>query len=254
MKVIKLLLVVLLVSSIFLGCSGKNTVEVNAKENSVSSSTDSPVESDDIITKSYDLHDFKSFDVSNSIKVKISKSDTYSVKVTTSQDVFDILDIRVDEETFIAGFKPNMQLNNEEVFIEITCMDVKDINIVNSATIRIDTPFEMNEENKIKVVNSAYLNGNLSGKSIEMEAVNSGKIKLSGSFDNVDAKATNSASIDLTNLTIKNAKATLANSANITIGVEEEIKIKANNSSSITLLKGKIVEQSVDDGSNLIIK
>lgn len=253
MKTGKILAASIILATLITGCARGNVVEIIEDVSSKALSQEK-VDNGEVITKSYDLKDFSSFDTTNSIEVIVTKGDEYRVDVTTNEGIFDILDIKVEGNTLITGFKANTNPDNKKVLIEVVCTEVRAIDLSNSSSMDIQSTFKSNEDVNIDITNSASLKGQLSGKDLNIKASNSASIDLTGSFNKATLEISNSADVDLTNTQINNAVLDLTNSSIITLGVKENIDITASNSASVTVLSGNVIETSVDESVDVKIK
>ncbi len=118
MKTVRLLIAGLLVASsltscVFVGRNGGKTVTCKG-----------PVQE-----KLLDLKDFDKIVMNGHADVVISQRETFSVKVSANEEVFDYLDFHVDNGTLILETKDHVNLRAETFDVTVTLPVLKDISI-----------------------------------------------------------------------------------------------------------------------------
>lgn len=252
MKKLLLLLFSLTLTAVLVGCSNEKNYE---GENETKTEEKAETESEGM-TKTYDIEGFKNFDISSDFKVEIVKGDEYKVEVTTDKDVFDKIDVTLENDTLKANCKPAFSIVNlsKKIEMKVTCKNVKDFKVLNDSSIELKSKFETDENVKIEASNDASFKGELMARNLEIKASNDADVNLMGKFADAKIKASNDAKVDLSNATVENIDATASNDANLVFYANKDVKVSASNSSIVNVLAGNVVEKSETQDAVINIK
>lgn len=237
MKKLLLLLFSLTLTAVLVGCSNEKSYETE-KDKKVETESEA-------MTKTYDLKDFKNFDISNDFKVEIVKGENYKVEVITAEENFDKIAVDVENSTLRANCKSEMSVvnMNKKILMKVTCKNVKDFKLSNDSSIELKSKFETDENIKMEVSNDANFKGELTGKYLEIIASNDADVDLMGHFGDAKIKASNDAKVDLSKATVENVEATASNDANLVLYANKNVKVNASNSSVVNVLAGNVIEK-----------
>lgn len=82
-----------------------------------------------VTTQQYNLSDFTAVSASHGFNVQITQGTTYSVKITTDDNLQQYLDIRKEGSTLYIGFKSGMGYSTTQLRAEITMPTIKNLQL-----------------------------------------------------------------------------------------------------------------------------
>ncbi|OON95261.1 MAG: hypothetical protein ATN31_11385 [Candidatus Epulonipiscioides saccharophilum] len=100
-----------------------------------------------IETKIYNLTEFSSFQIDDNIDVTVNIGDEYLVEVTTNADIFNYLDISVEDDTLIYTEKDNINIKDTDIKMHITCPKISGIDISDDVNMTILDTIECSDLN-----------------------------------------------------------------------------------------------------------
>lgn len=238
----KLLILLLLASILLSGCDFSITL---SKDGSMQSGTYTGTGA--ITTKDYDLSDFNALHVANDIQMLVSQGDTFSVSVTTNEDVFDKLSISLVGKTLKVGDKENIILKDTIVTMQVTMPEITGITAENDASVSSDDMFATKEKVSVIASNDAKVNVNINAPSFTLNGSNDSKVILAGSTGEIKAILENEANIDLSALMGEIAHVSMENDAVASINVTGNIHLTTDNSPTLHLYGGTLVKETVSE-------
>ena len=140
-------------------------------------------------TRTMDLRDFNGICVKGGADVKFSQADSFSVSVTTQENVFDSLDFVVEDGILLIQTVSGKGVSAEKYEISISLPELSSIEINGAIEFKALTPWTVSGDLDI-VINGA---GDLSFKQLTCEKLS---LKVNGASD-VDASGLDVAAVDV---------------------------------------------------------
>ncbi len=208
----------------------------------------------DIITKSYDLKDFTSVEVSSALKVTITSGKDFKVKITGDENIFDFISIKVSGETLKAKIdwrlmKSFSSKEKSNLHLEIKMPELKAIDISGAV------------EAKIKGFEGDKLEATLSGASkvtmdIEMKELNidvsgAAKLLLVGKADVLKMDGSGASSVDAFTLEAKQINIISSGASSAKVNVSETLNVNGSGASSIYYMGDAEVNSDISGASSV---
>jgi len=212
------------------------------------------------ITKDLQIGNFSAIKVQGSEDVLYSQSTdgTTSVKIYASDNIIDLLNIRVEDETLIIGYKKNVTIfgfgDKNEVKVIVSNPGLNSLKIQGSGDVLLKTAIK-SDKLDIAVQGSGDIKGagiycneistavqgsgdvvleNIKSENIDATVQGSGDIALSGEAKIVSLKTQGSGDINAANLKGQDVSATTQGSGNITCYATGNLKGRINGSGDIS--------------------
>lgn len=155
-----------------------------------------------IVTRNFDVRGFNEISTSLSATVNFTVSDSYACTVTVDENLFDYLEIKVDEgDLLLSKLKEhkNVNLRATKFVIDITAPSLECVNLAGSGTFNALSP--------------------LSGEKMEANVAGSGDVffKQPLTFNEVSLNVAGSGTLDCAELTAETLEANVAGSGDLIV-------------------------------------
>ncbi|ADV42551.1 head GIN domain-containing protein [Bacteroides helcogenes] len=171
------------------------------------------------VTKDIKVENFTKLNVAGSPDVTYTqKSGKPKVEVYTSDNIVDLLDIRVKDNTLYVGFKKNVSVSYDKLKIRISTEKLNGISVAGSGNVELANGLKT-DDLKISVAGSGDINGsNISCTDLNISIAGSGDINSSNiNCDNLKVSVAGSGDMKLSNVTATSANASIAGSGTATL-------------------------------------
>jgi len=226
----------------------------------------------EVIEKSYSA-DFDELQISTGLNAEVYKSSEEKIVVYAPSDLMKYVLVKQDGRKVQVKIESEGKLNisTDRIKIKVYAKDFDRLAANSSGTIVVKDDFKFSDLD-VKVSSSGNIKGNFSGNNINIQASSSGEyygevnaknlnlqtsssgdIKITGKADNVNAQSSSSGDIKGENLTADSAILTTSSSADITIGVRQNLTASASSSGDINVIKrgdlNKVTKNESSSGS-----
>jgi hypothetical protein len=191
--------------------------------------------SGNVITKDYDLSGFSSVNASNGFKVKITCSDMYSVSVTADDNLFNNLDVRVQNETLKVSLDPAYSYLMATKRIQITMPEINELRLAAGAGGTI-IEFPSAERFLADLSLGSRLDGTLETDSAYFTLSSGSTLELEGSAKEMILQSSAGSSADLTEFIITNGKVNLSSGSSATIHINGTLDVNLSGASTLNYL------------------
>ncbi|MDR0894814.1 MAG: DUF2807 domain-containing protein [Prevotellaceae bacterium] len=194
------------------------------------------------VTKSIPVDDFHAISVSGSPDVVFTqRAGAPSVEVYTSDNIVDLLDIRVESRTLLIRFKKNANVSYKKLEVRVSAPRLTAINVGGSSDVLLANGLESDEDLSIQIGGSGDIavRDKVTCQSLNLKIGGSGDATF-GNLTATDVQATVSGSGDLTlgNLTATDVQATVSGSGDIELkGEVQTADFQVSGSGEITAKK-----------------
>lgn len=174
--------------------------------------------SDNYVTKQIRVKSFDEIQVSGSVDVTYTqRSGKPKVEIYTSDNVVDLLDIRVKNGCLNVGFKKNVSVKYNKLEVRVSSEDLNQVNIVGSGDFEFANGLKT-DNLSITVAGSSDVKGEniRCAQELLMSVAGSGDIKGQDfSTENLKVSVAGSGDLNLENVTATTTKASVAGSGTI---------------------------------------
>lgn len=212
--------------------------------------------SKNFVTKDIKVDNFTKLSVAGSPDVTYTqKAGKPEVKVYTSDNIVDLLDIRVTDNTLYIGFKKNVSVSYDKLEIRISAEKLNGISVAGSGDIELANGLKT-DDLKISVAGSGDIEGsNISCTDLDISIAGSGDINSSNiTCNNLKVSVAGSGDMKLSNITATSATASIAGSGTaILSGSAQEASFSVAGSGDLfaSELQAKKVSASVSGSGEI---
>ena len=155
------------------------------------------------------------------------------LEIHTSDNIVDLLDIHVQEETLYIGFKKGVSVSYDKLNIRTSSPNLSQVTVTGSGRVEIADKLNA-EELALQVTGSGDIFAKqTSCKGCYLSVTGSGDISLQGNAQNALYEVTGSGDLSATELRTKNVTAKVTGSGDIRCHASEELKAHVTGSGDI---------------------
>lgn len=141
-----------------------------------------------VTTQQFNLTDFSAVTASHGFNVQITQGTTYSVKVTTDDNLQQYIDVRKEGNTLYVGLKPGMGFSSTQLKAEITLPTIKNLQLSGGTILNAQN---VNIQDKLTIDISGGSQVTLTGQATDLTLRGSG-----GSIMHLGDLQANNATVD----------------------------------------------------------
>lgn len=178
------------------------------------------VGSSNYVKKDIKVNNFKKINVAGSPDVYFTqKSGHPKVEVYTSDNIVDLLDIKVKDNTLYIGFKKNANVSYKKLEINVSAETLSAISVAGSGDLWLKNGLKTNDNLSISVAGSGDINGSdIKCNDLKIAAAGSGNINVNAvQCNNLKSSIAGSGIMVLKNVTAIQTEASIAGSGTATI-------------------------------------
>lgn len=171
------------------------------------------------VTKKMKVEDFTGLNVAGSPDVTYTqKSGKPAVEVYTSDNIVDLLDIHVKNNTLYIGFKKNVSVSYDKLEVRVSSEKLNGISVAGSGDVELKNGLKT-DNLKISVAGSGDIDGdNISCTDLDISIAGSGDIESSNvTCTNLKLSVAGSGDMKLANVTANFTKASVAGSGTVVL-------------------------------------
>lgn len=172
------------------------------------------------VTKDLKVANFTRISLAGSPDVTyIQKAGAPEVEIYTSDNIVDLLDIKVKNKTLYIKFKKNVNVSYKILKIRVSSENLNGVSVAGSGDIHLRDGVKTNDDFTISVAGSGDIDGkNINCNNMKISVAGSGDIKANGiSCQNLKVSVAGSGDMVLKNVTAVGTKANVAGSGSATI-------------------------------------
>jgi len=155
-------------------------------------------------TRSFDYTDFTRIEAHNGFQVEIIESSSYSIAVTTDDNVWKYLDVSKDGDTLIIEFEWNRSYTNVIKEAVITMPDIESLQLSGGSQGDIDG-FGSSNDFSAKLSGGSRLEGTITAGESKLSLSGGSRITLSGSSDNLIVDSSGGSRVNLEDFPVNDA-------------------------------------------------
>jgi len=205
-------------------------------------------------TREFANENFSRVDVSATIRVDITRSDTYAVKVTANDNLFDYIEVTQTGDTLRLRLKPFFSFRNTTVNAVITMPDLRALNlsgassgelagfqsggatdITVSGASRLDIVSLQAQDLTMEISGASRANGFVEAGDGRFTVSGASNLELNGSADSARMDGSGASSLRMADFNILNATIGLSGASNASIQVNGKLDLELSGASRLTL-------------------
>ena len=227
--------------------------------------------SGETVTWDMDYTDFSRIDISHAFNADITRSDTYLVRITIDEALYEYLEIRVRGDTLYIGLKPNtlyVDVTREAI---ITLPDLRRLELSGASTAGVagfsashDMDFELSgasrmelgdmeaDDTAMEASGASKITGEMNMADARFGLSGASTIEMEGSADDITVEASGASDVLLADLTIIDADVHLSGASKAVIATDGRLDIDLSGASRLEYIgKPKLGEINVSGGSTI---
>jgi hypothetical protein len=186
-----------------------------------------------VITTPYSFSDFSSVENYTSALVYVRHGSVASATVTADENVFEALDIKVENEVLKISTRPGKNILRISQFkVNVVMPSLEQVSLYGSGDIFANDPFS-GSDLKLAVMGSGDISGAFSYDKIAATIAGSGSIKASGEADRFAGIIMGSGGLKTGSLTVNDANVSIMGSGSCTVTVIAKINALIAGSGSV---------------------
>lgn len=176
--------------------------------------------SKNLVTKNIKVENFEKISLAGSQDITYKqKQGAPSVEIYTSDNIVDLLDISVKDNTLVIGFKKGVNVSYNTLEIRVTSPNLTGVAVAGSGEFTFDNGLKSKEDLSISVAGSGDIKGgNISCNNMNISIAGSGDINTNSiTCNNLGASIAGSGDMSIKEITASNVEASIAGSGTIVL-------------------------------------
>jgi len=184
-------------------------------------------------TETMAFSNFKALEVGSAIQVNIVKSDTYSVKITAGERIFDRIQVTQTGETLKIEVEPGIFFGTFDAKAEITMPLVSRLEL-SGATKGTADGFNSTEQFSASLSGASLLEmTNFELGDVNFELSGASHLIASGTGGDLVSDVSGASNLDLTNFHINDANVILSGASHVTVNLDGRLDVQASGLSNL---------------------
>ncbi|UCD09976.1 MAG: DUF2807 domain-containing protein [Dehalococcoidales bacterium] len=155
-------------------------------------------------TRTFDYTDFTRIEAHNGFHVEITESSSFSIEVTTDDNVWEYLDVSKNGDTLVIEYEWNRSYTNVIKEAVITMPDIEGIQLSGGSQGDIEG-FNSSNDFSAKLSGGSRLEGTITAGDTDLNLSGGSRVTLSGSGDNLEIDGSGGSRVNLEDFPIKDA-------------------------------------------------
>jgi hypothetical protein len=155
-------------------------------------------------TRTFDYTDFTRIEAHNGFHVEITKSASYSIEVTTDDNVWKYLDVSKNGDTLVIEFEWNRSYTNVTKEAVIAMPDIEGVQLSGGSQAEVDG-FDSSDDFSAKLSGGSRLEGTIIADDTELNLSGGSRVTLSGSGDDLFIDSSGGSRVNLEDFPVKDA-------------------------------------------------
>ena len=202
-------------------------------------------------TQTYDYTDFNRVEVGYAFRVKITRSDTYSISITAPENVFSVVQVSKVGDTLKVGLAQPVPIMRAEA--EITMPDLRALNL-SGATKGTVTGFSSSNDVDLDLSGASGLAGDIQAGDAVVRLSGASKAELEGSAEDIDINVSGASSINLSRFQVTNARVILSGASNGIINLNGRLDADLSGASKLSYIGEPTMGDISASGTSTISK
>lgn len=223
------------------------------------------------VTRPFNFTGFKQVDIGSAFTYEISRADTYSIRITADDNLFDRIQVVQEGDKIVIGLKGLTMFGSDRMTAEITMPQLREADLSGAAngTIsgfssadRLDVDASGASVVELVGISAGDFRGDLSGASkvsghltaadVQFELSGASNLQLEGSAGNLVLDASGASLANLTDFTVNNADVRLSGASNGTVNLGGRLDADLSGASSLAYIgEPTMGDIDITEASNL---
>lgn len=186
-----------------------------------------------VSTQTYDLADFTRIEAGDGFQVEVIQSDSYSISVTASEDVFYILEVSLDGETLRIHAPLSLTFSNRQAVITMPELRAMKLYGGGGGTVR---GFSSSDDFSLVLLGASSFGGDLTAGDVNFELYGASAIQLEGSAGDMIIDASGASQALLADFFVRNADVTLSGASSGTVNLSGRLDVDLSSSSRLSYI------------------
>lgn len=227
--------------------------------------------SGNVVTREFDYGDFSRIEIGYAFSAEISRADSYLIKISLDDNLFDYLDISKSGDTLHITMEPGNIYSKTQQRAVITLPDLERLELsgaskatVTGFTSSHDLEMEISGASEVDIssVNSgnAYLEisgasnieGTLTMKDVVFDVSGASSVTLEGTGEDMSLDASGASDVDLSGLTLNNVWVTLSGASQATVNASGQLNGELSGASILEYLGNPTIGTITSSGGSTI--
>ncbi len=184
-------------------------------------------------TQEYTNSGFSALDVGSAFQVTITQGDTYSVKVTAGERIFDRISVTQSEETLKIEVTPGIFFGTFDAKAEIT-MPTLDSLTLSGATRGTANGFNTTDQFVLTISGASSLDmTNMELGDVDIELSGASRLTAQGTGANLVSTVSGASNLDLESLPVNDATVTVSGASHAVMSPSGTLNVDASGASSL---------------------
>ena len=224
-----------------------------------------------VITREFDYSDFTKLEVGYAFNAEISRSDSYLVKISLDDNLFEYLDIEQSDDTLRISMKPGNIYSKTQQHAVITLPDLErlelsgaskayvsdftsshDLVMVISGASSMDISNMISGNTYLEISGASKIDGTFTMKDVAFDISGASSVTLEGSADNMSLDASGASSVDLSALNSDNAQINLSGASRATVNASGQLSGDLSGASILEYLDNPTIINFTSSGGSSI--
>jgi hypothetical protein len=207
--------------------------------------------SGDLVTESYDYTDFTGIQAQNGFEVEIVRSDSFSVKVTTDDNIKKYLDVEKIGDTLRIRLDQYRNYVSVTIEAKITMPDIEEIRLSGGSHCEI-TGFSSSNDLSATLSGGSQLEGDINAGDTEIELSGGSRATLTGSAKDLTIKSSGGSKVLLEDFPVNNADINISGGGSAEVDISGTMDANLSGGSKIRYIgEPKIGDFDLSGGSTI---
>jgi hypothetical protein len=184
-------------------------------------------------TENLDFRDFSAIEAGSAVQVSVIQSDSYGVKISAGEKVFDRIEVTQEGQTLKIGVKPGLFFGIFDVKVEITMPALNSLELSGACRGVIDG-FSSSSQFIAKVSGASSLDlSNFMVGDVEFEVSGASHVTGEGTGNNLATSVSGASNLDLTNFQVNDANVNLSEASHAIVNLTGRLDANVSGGSNL---------------------
>lgn len=202
-------------------------------------------------TRQFDYSDFTRIEVHNGFQVDLTQSDTFSIEITSDDNVWEYLNVTKSGSTLLIWLWADNSYLNTTQEARITMPNLYGIELSGGSQATING-FSSSHDLSINLSGGSRVVGDIIAADADFDLSGGSRVNLEGTADNLDVNGSGASHLDLENFSVDNADINLSGGSSATVNVDGTLDVNLSGGSHVTYVGNPTLgDRDLSGGSEL---
>jgi len=183
-------------------------------------------------SETFNFSDFTEVEAQNGFQVEITKSSTFSVEITTDDNVQEYLKVTKSGETLEIGLELGRIYGSVTLRAKITMPDLYKLDLSGGSRASI-TGFSSSHDFGVELSGGSRIEGDITAADADFDLSGGSQVVLSGSAGDLDVNSSGGSQLDLEAFSVDNADVNLSGGGKATVNVNGTLDVNLSGGSKV---------------------